>query len=110
MVQDFQRGHQFAAEEAGAAPLPGEGGERLDDAEIAGAGAEAGFQAPDAGDDSGADAVALLDTLEQRTVGSQRLAAVDDAFVGDDDGRGSAPRSRWIRVGDGRGQEPSGSE
>ena len=86
MVEDAQSGHQFAAEEAGAAAFPGERRQRLDDMEVAHAGAEAEFQAPDAGDDAGVDAEAVLYASEQRAVLLEGGAAVGDALVGDQQG------------------------
>ena len=86
MVEDAQRGHQFAAEEAGAAAFPGERRQRLDHVEVAHAGAEAGLQAPDAGDHAGIDAEPVLHAAEQRAVLLERGAAVGDALVGDQQG------------------------
>ena len=86
MVEDAQRGEQFAAEEAGAAAFPGERRQRLDDVEVAHPGTEAGFQAPDAGDHAGIDAEPVLHAAEQRTVLLIGGAAVGDALVGDQQG------------------------
>ncbi len=83
MIQDAQRGHQFAAEEAGAAAFPGQRRQRLDYVEVAHAGAEAGFQAPDADDDAGVHREPVLHATEQRAVLLERGAAVGDALVGD---------------------------
>jgi hypothetical protein len=83
MIEDVERGHQLAAEEAGAAALPGERRQRLDHMEVAHAGAEARFEAPDAEDDTWIDTKTVLHAAEQRAVLLIGDPAIGDALIGD---------------------------
>ena len=81
MIQYLQRGHQLAAEETRPTAFPGQGGQRLYHPEVAGAGAVARLQSPDAGNHPGPNPVALFHLRQQRPVRRDSLATIGDALV-----------------------------
>src|SRR4029077_3972926 len=82
--EDLERVEQLAAEEGGAARVPGEprqGGHRGRDAAER---AVVRLHRPDGDDYAGRDAVARADLLEQLAMRRERLAAATDQLRGDD--------------------------